>query len=61
MAAFSAGIARMIRNELMNTIQTNSGTRRSVMPGARNDRMVTIMLTEPATEPTPSTSSARIQ
>ncbi len=42
----------------MSIIQTNSGTRWRLIPGARQTMIVTIRLIAELTEPIPSTSSA---
>jgi hypothetical protein len=60
-AAFKAGNARMTRNELTKTIQTNNGSRRMVNPGARSVRIVAIRLIDAATEPTPRIKSDKVQ
>ncbi len=51
----------MMRIDVTNVIQTKSGRRRMLMPGARSVRMVAITLIADATEPTPRTSNATIQ
>ena len=43
-ATITAGIAKMIMNDVTSIAQTNSGMRLSVMPGARSLKMVTMML-----------------
>ena len=53
--ALSKGSAPSMMNALTKLIHTNSGTRRSVMPGARMHSTVVMMLIAVATEPMPST------
>ncbi len=60
-AALRIDSARMMRNELTNTIHTNSGSRRMVRPGARMARMVTMKLMPAATEPMPVASRPSAQ
>ena len=55
------GIAKMIRNEVTSVIQTNTGMRKSVMPGARMLMIVTMKLKPPAIEETPRMSSPNAQ
>ena len=52
-AALSTGSARTIRNAVTNVIQTKSGSRRMVRPGARRVITVAMMLMAPATDPMP--------
>ena len=48
LATITAGIAKMIRNEVTNIAHTNSGIRSSVMPGARCLNTVTMISTATA-------------
>ena len=59
--ALSTGSARMTRKELTNIIHENSGSRRSVMFGARCVSTVTMKLMDVPTEPMPSTSNDSAQ
>jgi hypothetical protein len=61
MAAFRTGIARMTRMDVTKVIHTKSGKRPMVRPGARSVRIVAMRFIAVETEPTPRTSSARIQ
>ena len=47
------GIAKISRNEVTSVIQTNSGIRNSVIPGARMFRIVTMKFSPEAIEATP--------
>ena len=47
------GIAKMIRNDVTRVIQTNRGMRKSVIPGARMFRIVTMKLNPEASEAIP--------
>ena len=55
-AAVIAGKAKMIKKEVTNVIQTNTGMRIRVMPGARRLMIVMMKLSAAATDATPSTS-----
>ena len=47
------GIAKMIRNEVTSVIQTKTGMRNNVIPGARMFRIVTMKLNPPASDAMP--------
>ena len=53
-AAVTGGIANSVRNATTSIIQTNTGMRMSVMPGARMLSVVTMKLIAVATDPMPS-------
>ena len=53
-AAVTGGIANRVRNAMTSIIQTNTGSRIIVMPGARMLRIVTRKFTAVATDPMPS-------
>ena len=52
LATMTAGIAKMIRNEVTSIDQTNRGIRSSVMPGARCLKVVTMISTATASADT---------
>ena len=60
-AAVTIGIANSVRNATTNIIQTNTGIRKNVMPGARMLITVTMKLTADVTEPMPSMISPMVQ
>ena len=60
-ATVSAGKANTISRLVQSEVQTNSGMRISVMPGARRLRIVTTKLMPVSVEPTPLIRSAQIQ
>jgi hypothetical protein len=53
-AAVMSGIANTVRNAVTSIIHTNTGMRRSVIPGARMLSTVTMKLIAEVTEPIPS-------
>ena len=60
-AAFKAGKDSATRKLVVIIIQTKSGTRKRVMPGALSVQIVTMRLMPVATEPMPITSRLRAQ
>ena len=60
-ATVRKGIARTSRKLVTRTLQVNSVMRKKVMPGARSEKIVTIMLSAPKIEENPSTVRARIR
>ena len=60
-AAVTIGIANSVRNATTVIIQTKTGMRNSVIPGARMLRTVTMKLTAEVTEPMPSMISPMVQ
>ena len=59
-APASTGMDAISRNAVINHVQTNSGRRMKVMPGARMLKMVAIMFMEPMTEDSPMKWMAKI-
>jgi len=59
--AFNTGSAIRIRKELTKFIQAKSGSRRIVMPGARQEITVAMVLTAKLIVPRPRTKSAIAQ
>ena len=60
-ATVRAGNAKIIKTEVMNTVQVRSGMRNIVMPGARHLMIVTRKLMPVMVEPKPDMSTAQIQ
>ena len=53
-AAVTVGIANTVSTAITRIIQTNTGMRSKVMPGARKFKIVTMKLRPEVTEPMPS-------
>ena len=60
-ATVMIGIANRVRNATTSIIQTNTGMRMSVMPGARRLMIVTMKLIAADVEPMPSMISPTVQ
>ena len=60
-ATVTTGIANNVRNAVTSIIQTNTGIRSSVIPGARMLMIVTIMLIADVVDPMPSNTSPATQ
>ncbi len=60
-ATVMIGSANRVRNATTSIIQTNTGIRMSVMPGARRLRIVTMKLIAAVVEPIPSMISPTVQ
>jgi hypothetical protein len=59
-ATVMAGKAMIIRNEVTSVIQTKTGMRMKLMPGARRLMIVTMKLRAAITEETPATRRPRV-
>ena len=60
-AAVTHGIANTVRKAVTSIIQTKTGMRMSVIPGARMFRIVTMKLMPEVTDPKPSITRPTVQ